>query len=173
MSTQTPSAVTGDVYTFPEETEVAFRGSKVTGAHDGKFEKVNGTVTVPEADLAQAVIDLEIDMGSTVADDEKLTGHLKSPDFFDVATHPTSRFQSTKIEKTDDGVEVTGNLTLHGVTKTIAFPAVISLDGETLTAKSEFVINRKDFDIVYPGKPDDLIRDEVVIKFDLKANKGA
>ena len=76
------------------------------------------------------------------------------------------------LEK-DDGYEVTGDLTLHGVTKTISFPAVISLDGDTLSTKSEFYINRKDFNIVYPGKPDDLIRDEVVIKFDLKANKGA
>lgn len=173
MSTETPAPVTGEVYTFPEGAEVAFRGSKVTGEHDGKFEKVTGNVTVPAADLAQAVIDLEIDMASTVADDEKLTGHLKSPDFFDVASHPTSRFKSTQVAKKDDGYEVTGDLTLHGVTKTISFPAVISLDGDTLSTKSEFYINRKDFNIVYPGKPDDLIRDEVVIKFDLKANKGA
>jgi polyisoprenoid-binding protein YceI len=59
---------------------------------------------------------------------------------------------------------VTGNLTLHGVTKSISFPAKIAVSGDRATLDSEFFINRKDFGITYPGKANDLIRDEAVIK---------
>lgn len=167
--TPVAAAVSGDALALAEGTEVKFKGSKVTGSHDGGFRKVSGSVTVPEGDLTKATIDLTIDMTSTYTDDEKLTGHLSSPDFFDVAQYPTSTFKSTAIAKADAGYLVTGNLTLHGVTQSINFPAEISLEGKALTAKSEFSLNRKLFKIEYPGKPDDLIRDEVVIIFDIKA----
>lgn len=160
----------GTVLPFVDGTEVGFKGSKVTGSHDGGFRKVSGSVTVPGEDLSQAVIDVNIDMTSVYSDDEKLTGHLSSPDFFDVAKYPSTTFKSTSIAKTDSGYQVTGDLNLHGVTKSINFPAEITLNGAELTSKSEFAINRKDFAIVYAGKADDLIRDEVVIKFDLKAS---
>jgi polyisoprenoid-binding protein YceI len=168
----TPSAAAGAVLAFVEGTEVKFKGSKVTGAHEGGFRKVSGSVVVPDSDLTKATIDVNIDMTSTYSDDEKLTGHLTSPDFFDTAKFPTSTFKSTAIAKTDDGYLVTGDLNLHGVTKSINFPAQIDLNGNQLGARAEFSINRKDFSIVYPGKPDDLIRDEVVILFDLKASGG-
>lgn len=171
--TPVASTAEGTVLAFAEGTEVKFKGSKVTGAHDGGFRKVSGNVTVPGEDLSQAVIDVTIDMTSTYSDDEKLTGHLMSPDFFDVEKFATSTFKSTSIVAKESGYEVTGDLTLHGVTKSISFPAEISLNGGELTTKAEFAINRKDFEIVYPGKPDDLIRDEVVILFDIKAGGAA
>ncbi|MCB1134377.1 MAG: YceI family protein, partial [Verrucomicrobiae bacterium] len=68
---------------------------------------------------------------------------------------------------------ISGNFTLHGVTKNITVPATVSKDGETIQITSKFDINRKDFGIVYPGKPDDLIRDEVVIELDLTAKPEA
>jgi len=108
-------------------------------------------------------------------DQEKLVGHLKSPDFFDVEKFPVTRFQSTKIETGGErGAThtVTGNLELHGVTKSIRFPASISLAADNVSVKSEFGINRKDFGIVYPGKPDDLIKDEVLIRLNLVATKS-
>ncbi len=165
----TPVAAVGTVLPFAEGTEVKFKGSKVTGAHEGGFRKVTGSATVPDGDLTKAVVDVSIDMPSVYSDDEKLTQHLSSPDFFDVAQFPTATFKSTGISKSDAGYTVKGDLTLHGVTKGIEFPAELTLTGSDLTAKAEFAINRKDFSIIYPGKPDDLIRDEVVIKFDLKA----
>ncbi len=168
----TPAAA-GPGLAFAEGTEVKFKGSKVTGSHDGGFRKVTGGVVVPpDGDLSKATIDVTIDMASTYSDDEKLTGHLVSPDFFDVAKYPTSTFKSTAITKTDDGYLVTGDLELHGVKKSINFPAQITESAGSLTAKAEFAINRKDFSIIYPGKPDDLIRDEVVISFDLKAGNA-
>jgi polyisoprenoid-binding protein YceI len=173
--TATPGdvAMEGTVYALVENAEVNFTGSKVTGSHEGGFKGVKGSVTVPEEQLDKATVDLVIDMTTVYTDDEKLTGHLKSEDFFGIEAFPESTFKSTSVTKTDDGFEVTGALTLHGVTKTITFPAQMMLDGETLKTSAEFAINRKDFGIVYPGKPDDLIRDEVVIKYDLAANKAS
>ena len=53
--------------------------------------------------------------------------------------------------------------------KTISFPATIKVAADAVTGTAEFVINRKDFGIIYPGKPDDLIRDDVLLKLSLKA----
>ena len=58
---------------------------------------------------------------------------------------------------------VLGNLDFHGVTKSISFPATIALPANRVTVSAEFVINRKDFGVVYPGMPDNLIRDDVVL----------
>ena len=69
-----------------------------------------------------------------------------------------------------DGYSVTGTLDLHGVTKNISFPATIEVSDDGVRAQAEFVIKRFDFGIVYPGKADDLIRDEVVIRLDLQAS---
>ncbi len=107
---------------------------------------------------------------SLESDSEKLTGHLESPDFFDVQKFPTSTFQSTSIleKSTGDAThEITGNLTLHGVTKVITFPAKVTKAPDAVTGTAEFTINRKDFGIVYPGKPDDLIKDDVLLKLKL------
>lgn len=173
-SSATPSAaVDGPVYAFAEGTEVGFVGSKVTGSHDGGFKKVEGSVTVPGDDLQQAVVELTIDMTSIYSDDEKLTGHLKSEDFFAVDQFPQATFKSTSLKQEGDGYTVTGDLTMHGVTKAVTFPAKIAIEGDAVRASAEFSINRKDFNIVYPGKPDDLIRDDVVIKFDVTAPKKA
>ncbi|MCB1055013.1 MAG: YceI family protein, partial [Acidobacteria bacterium] len=95
----------------------------------------------------------------------------KSADFFDVETYPTATFHSTGVAagETEGTYSVTGDLTLHGVTKQITFPATIAVTDDEVSAQAEFSINRFDFDIKYPGKPDDLIREEVVIGLDINA----
>jgi len=99
---------------------------------------------------------------------------LKSPDFFDVEKFPKAKFVSTAIKAGgDNGAThtVTGNLELHGVTKAITFPAQIKVDPDAVSVVAEFSINRKDFSIVYPGMPDDLIKDDVLLKLSLHAKK--
>ena len=138
----------------------------MTASHDGGFTDFSGTVELGDP-IEQSVIDLTIQTASLYADKEKLTKHLKSPDFFDVEKFPTATFKSTSIEKTADGHTITGNLTLHGVTKQVSFPATVTASEARVSANAEFSINRKDFDINYPGMQDDLIRDLVVIKLKL------
>lgn len=150
----------------PSNSKIEFVGAKVTASHDGGFTDFAGTLNVAEP-LEQSKIDLTIQTASLYADKEKLTKHLKSPDFFDIAKFPTATFRSTEIKKDGAGYTVTGDLTLHGVTKRISFPATLSSSADKLDATAEFSINRKDFGIMYPGMPDDLIRDLVVIKLSL------
>jgi polyisoprenoid-binding protein YceI len=162
---------TGGSAISPANATIGFVGSKVTGSHNGGFTVFKGTFDVVAAKLESSKITAEIDTNSIFTDNNRLTNHLKSAEFFDVAKFPTSTFVSTAIaagakdSKAKDATHtVTGNLTLHGVTKSISFPAKIAVSGDEAILESEFFINRKDFGIMYPGKANDLIRDEVVIK---------
>lgn len=159
----------GETYALAPESAIEFTGSKVTGSHEGGFNGVTGAFTLVNGDPTASRVEIEIDVRSMWTDSDRLTGHLLSPDFFDVETHPTATFASSGIVAEGDVYQVTGDLTLHGVTKQITFPATVVVGPSEITTRAEFVLKRFDFDIVYPGKPDDLIRDEVVVRFDLTA----
>ncbi len=156
-------------------SSVGFVGSKVTGKHEGKFEKFSGTVTLAGGKIEGGKLSIEIAMDSVKTDEAKLDGHLKSPDFFDVEKFPKATFTSTEIKAGGEkgaSHTVTGELDLHGVKKTISFPATITVGADETSGKAEFSINRKDFKIEYPGKPNDLIRDDVGLKLAFKAKMG-
>ena len=176
-TTEAPKPAGAETLTFNESNgAVGFTGSKVTGKHDGGWKKFTGTVDLVDGKPETSKVTLDIDMDSTFVDDQKLQGHLKSPDFFDVAKFPKATFTSTQIVAGGDkGAThtITGNLDLHGVKKAITFPATLEITPGSVKAKSEFAINRKDFGIVYPGMPDDLIRDDVVLRFDLEVPRKA
>lgn len=160
----------------PANSKIEFIGSKVTGSHNGGFANFSGTIGLSPTGPPASRVNLDIDLGSVWTDAEKLTGHLKSPDFFDVATHPKATFASTRVEPAAAGgssYTVTGNLDLHGVTKSISFPATMTVSPQEVAVVAEFTINRKDFGIVYAGAPDNLIRDEVVLKLSVTAPRSS
>ena len=159
-------------YAISEDSELNFVGSKVTGSHDGGFEEIDGTIVVVNNDPTQAQITVNIDATSIWADNDRLTDHLKSADFFEVEKYPAAKFTSTKIEAAEEGYLVTGNLEMHGQTNSVQFPAEITIEQDTLTANADFSIERSKWGINYAGKPDDLIRERVVIRFDITANRG-
>ena len=168
--------VTGVKYAFDQNaSKVEFVGAKITGKHDGSFKTFSGTVQLVGNDPLKSQVTAEIDVASLVADQEKLTGHLKSGDFFDVAKFPKAKFISTAVKAGGEkGAThtITGNLELHGVSKSISFPATVKVAGDTVDVDAEFAINRKDFGLVYPGKPDDLIKDEVLLKLTIRSKKA-
>lgn len=168
-SGETHASAEGKTYKVTPASTISFVGSKVTGSHDGGFEKFSGEFVLVDGTPEGSHGTIEIDMNSTWSDNDRLTGHLKNADFFNVEKFPTSTFKATTIEKADDGYTVTGDLTLHGVTKTISFPAQVEVVNDLIKLNAEFYIKRFDFEIKYPGKADDLIRDEVVIKLDIVA----
>lgn len=172
-----PSTAGGQKYAItPQNSKIEWIGSKVTGSHNGSFEKFNGEIHYANNDIAQSHVQITIDSSSIKADDPKLTEHLKTPDFFDVAKYPDAKFESVTIKPGGEkGAThtVTGNLTMHGVTKAITFPATISVTPETATVDATFAINRKDFGINYAGAADNLIRDDVVMKLQIRANKAS
>jgi polyisoprenoid-binding protein YceI len=153
-----------------ENSKVDFVASKVTRSHNGSFKKFSGKIDLAaNNNIPQSSVSIDIDTASVEADDPQLTAHLKTPDFFDVAKFPKASFVSTKIEPVSGQTfNITGNLDLHSVKKSITFPATIQVTDGSVSVDADFAINRKDFGIVYAGKSDDLIRDQVVMKLSLK-----
>jgi polyisoprenoid-binding protein YceI len=164
-------SASGKEYIIRNESTVGFTASKVTRSHNGGFKNVAGKINVAGSKVV-GTPEIKINMKSTWADDERLTRHLMSPDFFGVDQYPTATFTATSLVPSAQNYQVTGNLDLHGVKKSISFPATISVSDEAVTLKAEFAINRRDFNVNYPGMPNDLIRDNVVVKLDVKATPG-
>ena len=169
-----PAAAQGQKYKItPQNSKIEFIGSKVTGKHNGSFGDFSGQVDyagTPENSRVNITIKTE----SITTDTPDLTKHLKTADFFDVAKYPEATFVSTAIKPGgENGAShtVTGNLTLHGVTKAVTFPATISVTPDAATVESSFSINRKDFGINYAGAADNLIRDDVVLALHIRATK--
>ncbi len=154
-----------------ENSKVEFVGSKVTGKHEGGFKNISGAIDLVNEKAEESSVSVDIDMKSVFSDADGLTEHLKTGDFFEVEKYPKSTFVSTKIvsdtAKGENAYTVTGDLEMRGQKKSITFPAKIAVADDKVGVDAEFAINRKDFGIVYAGKADDLIRDDVVIKLDL------
>jgi polyisoprenoid-binding protein YceI len=159
-----PGVAADSVKLSGENTKVTWVGTKPGGKHEGGFKTLTGTATVLEGELAK--VEVEIDTESLYADDPKLTQHLKSPDFFGVKNNPKAKFVTTKVEKADKGVTITGDLTLNGKTKSISFPATVSHAGGTLKVDSAFTIDKRDFGMTYGGGK---IDDQVAIKVAVEA----
>ncbi len=170
-----PVAPTGVI--IPIDTarsELKALGAKVTATHPIVFKVWAGSVMVDGDTLTD--LTFEAEMASLESDAPKLTEHLKTPDFFDVATFPKATFAASSITAApgEGGTthSVTGDLTLRGVTKTVTFPAKITVAPDAITGATEFVLNRQDFGITYPGKADDLVQDKVVLTVSFVAPRG-
>ncbi len=158
-----------------ENSKVEFTGSKVTGKHDGGFQEISGTIDLVDEKPEASSVSVDIDMKSVFTDTDGLTDHLKTGDFFEIEKYPKSTFVSTKIvpdtAKGENNYTITGDLEMRGQKKTITFPATINVTDEKVAVNTEFAINRKDFGIVYAGKADDLIRDDVVLRLKLNSER--
>jgi len=174
VNAQAPATAKGESLAItPANSKVLFTGSKVTGKHEGGFNKFSGEINLVNAKAEDSSVKIDIETSSVFTDADGLTKHLQTGDFFEVEKFPKASFTSTKItpeaSKGANEYTVTGDLELRGVRKSVSFPATIAFSPTDVAVNSEFAINRKDFGIVYAGKADDLIRDDVVIKLDLKA----
>ena len=127
---------------------------------EGKFKIYEGKVSSPKADVdfSGSTIDFSVDAASIDTDDDKRDGHLKSADFFDVAQFPKITFKSVtmKADGTKNTYKLIGNLTMHGVTRSVTLKAVgapkIVKDPygmERYAFKVTGTINRKDFGLAY------------------------
>lgn len=148
----------------------------------GEFGKVDGTITLDEKNLTKSSVDVTIDLGSVDTENAKRDEHLRSPDFFDTAQFPTMTFKSTKVSKAkNDAFTVTGDLTLHGVTKSVTLDVEGGLTpvndpwgntklGFTATTK----IDRKDFGLTWSKTLDGgglVVGDEVRIELEIELNQ--
>jgi polyisoprenoid-binding protein YceI len=167
-----------DVYKIdPVHSQVGFRIRHVVAKVSGRFAKFSGTVTVDPKDITKSSVEVSIDAASIATDNDARDKHLNSPDFFDTAKFPTITFKSTSVKEPAKGkLEVTGNLTIKGVTKQVVIPitnAGTHAGMKPGTVLAGFIdgalkINRNDFNIKYgPG----LLGDDVDITLDIEAGK--
>ena len=147
----------------------------------GEFTKLTGTVQLDDQDISKSTVNATIDVNSLDTRVQNRDNDLKSDHFFDVGKFPTITFQSTKIVSTGEGTaKMTGNLTLHGVTKEVTFDVtgptkVIQVMGTRRGASATTKINRQDFGMVFmsnslPGG-DQMIGDTVTITLDIEMVK--
>ena len=121
---------------------------------NGNFDKFDGTILYDEKNVENSAVSVSIDASSIDTRTEKRDNHLRSADFFDVATYPALTFKSTKVAKSADGTGmiITGDLTIHGVTKSVTLTADITGKAQMMgTNKIGFeaatTIDRSDFGI--------------------------
>ena len=145
----------------------------------GRFTNISGTIVLDNKDLAKSNVQATIDAATVDTGVVQRDGHLKSPDFFDVAKFPTMSFSSKSVTRSGDDYTITGDLTLHGVTK----PVVLHLDapaneqiGPDKKAHRGFsattIIHRQDFGLVWNGtlqSGDAVLGDDVKITLDIEA----
>ena len=164
----------GKSFVLGGDSKIDFLASKkIGGETPGGFKKFTGQLTVVDGKLTAAGSKIVIDMESTWTKSEKLTAHLKNEDFFNVPKFPTSTFEATEILASEDIYKISGNLTMHGITKPISFPAAVQVSDDKVTLKSKFSINRYDFDMKYKGQADNVIRERVTLTIDVTATPGA
>ena len=167
----------------PMHTSVEFTVRHMMIANvKGVFEKTSGTVTVEGSDPTSAKIDATIDASSIDTRVDRRDADLKSPNFLDVAKYPTMTFKSTKVEAAGEGKwKVTGDLTLHGVTKSVVLdvessgaPIKDPFGNTRAGASATTKINRKDFGLTYNKTLETggvMVGDDVAISIDVEATK--
>jgi polyisoprenoid-binding protein YceI len=148
----------------------------------GQFKGVTGTVLWDDQDINNSTVDVTIDANTVDTGEPKRDADLKSANFFDVKNYPTITFKSTKIEKISAGkMKVTGNLTIHGVTKQVVLDvegpsgAVKDPWGNTRVAlNASTTVNRLDYAVKWNAKMDSggmVVGDDVNINIDLEMTK--
>lgn len=165
-----------------KSSKIVWVGKKVTGEHKGNISLKSGSLLVDGKAIKSG--SFEMDMNSITNTDltdkeynAKLIGHLKSDDFFGVATNPVAKFEITKAElKEGANYNITGKLTIKGITNEITFPATVTIQPKTLTATAKILVNRTKFNIKYGSGSffdnlgDKAINDDFELNIDLVAN---
>ncbi|WP_028664724.1 YceI family protein [Runella zeae] len=164
------------------KSNTKWHAKKVTGEHFGTINISNGSLNVDGNKITGGTF--EIDMNSIKCTDitdagynAKLVGHLKSDDFFSVEKNPKAKFVIKKVEGKGDSYNITGDLTIKGITNSITFPATVKTDAKGLNATAKIVLDRSKWDIRYGSKTffpnigDKMINDDFEIDLALAATK--
>lgn len=166
-----------------QKSEINWKGTKVTGEHVGAIQLKEGSLTAEGNKLTGG--HFIVDMNTIVNEDlsgeykTKLEGHLKSDDFFGVEKHPKAIFVINKATyKEGSTYEVSGDLTIKGITNPVTFPATVNVEDNQITADATIVVDRAKYDVRYgsgsffEGLGDKMIYDEFELKVSLVASQA-
>ena len=170
------SAQGADTYKVdPVHSSVVFsiKHNGVTNFY-GAFKEISGTVAFDAADPSKSTVELTVPVESVDTRSDKRDQHLKSPDFFNAKQFPAITFKSNKIEGSGESYKITGDLTIHGVTKPITVDFKRGADGKGGGGKTvgggeaRFTIKRSDYDMKFMVGP---LGDDVNIILSLEGAK--
>jgi polyisoprenoid-binding protein YceI len=179
-----PAAAPNTWQIDPVHSSIGFsvRHMMVSNVH-GSFGKVSGTITYDGKDVSSIAADVTVDTTSITTHNEKRDAHLKSPDFFDVATYPALTFKSKKVEKVAAGkFKLIGDLTMHGVTKEVTLDvdgpsqAIVAQGATRVGATATTTLNRQDYGVKWSRNIDGggvVVGDEVKVTLELELVKRA
>ena len=174
--------INSKVYTVDSgKTKATWTGTKITGKHIGNIAVSKGEINSDGKVITGGKI--EFDMNAITCTDltdkgynEKLIGHLKGEDFFNSAKFPISVFEITSVKhKAEENYDVTGKLTIKGITNEVTFPAVIKISESTIITVAKITVNRTKYDIKYgsasfvEGIGDKAISDDFELDVDVVA----
>ncbi|MEA5427769.1 YceI family protein [Arcicella lustrica] len=147
------------VYTVDSQSsKLVWTGKKVTGEHTGNISLSTGSLVTANNKLKSGTF--EIDLTSlTVTDltdkdyNAKLVGHLKADDFFSVEKFPKAKFVTTSVvPKGGENYEISGKLTIKGITNEVKFPATVKVEKNKTTAQAKILVDRTKYDIKFRSK---------------------
>lgn len=176
------SAATWDIDSAHATANFTAKHLGITNVN-GTLGSVSGKFNVDDKDITKSTLEATIDVKGINTGTAKRDDHLKSPDFFDVAKFPEAKFKSTKVEKgsADNKLKVTGDLTMHGVTKPVTLKAEVSSTEEDPWGNTRVgleitgALSRGDYDMKFNqalGSGNVLVSDKVKLALDVSAVKA-
>jgi polyisoprenoid-binding protein YceI len=171
------ATTTWQIDTAHSSANFSIKHMMIAKVHGG-FEKLSGTLQLDSADITKSSLQASIEAASINTREAQRDAHLKSADFFDAEKYPTLDFKSTKVEKDGDDLKVTGQLTIHGVSKEVVF----QVEGPTEEVKDPYgnikigisataKIKRKDFGLGWNAALEAggvLVGDDVALSLDVQ-----
>ena len=154
----------GSALTFSSEQA----GEKFTG----HFSRFDAKISLDPQKLAEAKIDVTVDLASAATGDRQRDTALPDKDWFDIAAFPQARFESRRVTRTAAGYEAVGDLTLRGVTREVDLPFALAIDGRRAEAKGHADLKREAFGVGQgQWASDEWVSFNVGVDFDLKAER--
>lgn len=164
----------------PNHSSIVFTVRHLVSQVEGRFRNFDGSIEWDAANPKASSVNFVVKSDSIFTDNDKRDGHLKSPDFFDVAKYPTLEFHSKKVTpRGKDTLEVVGQMTIHGVTKPLMVTvtklgSAVGPMGEVAGFRTEFTINRKDYGVIWNKNLDSgtsMLGDDVNVRVLVEAGK--
>lgn len=154
----------------PDQSEITFAGQQMSVPAEGRFQKFAVDAALDPAAIEKSRVRVVIDMNSIALPAADLTTEVKRKRWFDTASFPETTFEAKQFRTLGDGrYEVSGTLTLKGVSRDMTAPLTLETEGQDLVAEGQFELKRLDFNVGDgPWADTDTVANEVRIKFKLR-----
>jgi len=162
------------------EADFTIKHMGISNVH-GRFGNVNGTLSLDDKDITKSDVNATVDIATVDTGVAQRDTHLKSPDFFDASKYPTMTFVSKGLSNNNGQLQLTGDLTIHGVTR----PVTLALDGPSKEQLDPYgkirrgfsattTIHRQDYGLTWNGNlksGDAVLADDVKVELDIELIK--